>query len=240
VYEDGKFSVLDGPCAEAKELVAGYWMVHTKDKAELIEWAKRAPIPEGRIEIRPLYEASDFPVDERERPEGWREQEERLRAETAARAPKRKEGTRRFIIFVKANEHTESGVLPSHETLAQMGTLMAEMAEKGVFLAGDGLKPSKTGTRVQFSSGKTLVTDGPFTESKEMIAGFMTIQAHSKDEAVEWARRWLAIHVRALAAKQACMEVREVIEVDDIPVRPEEKPDGWRAQEQRMREALGP
>ena len=91
----------------------------------------------------------------------------------------------RFIAMVKANKLSESGVMPDPELLEAMGKYNEELAKAGVLLAGEGLQPSSKGARIKFSDGKRTVVDGPFTESKELIAGFWMIQAKSKEEAIE-------------------------------------------------------
>jgi hypothetical protein len=95
----------------------------------------------------------------------------------------------RFMLILKATKETESGVLPSAELIAAMDKFNESMMKAGVFLAADGLQPSAKGARVSFSAGKRTVTDGPFAETKELIAGFWMIQVKSKEEAVEWASR---------------------------------------------------
>src|SRR6185312_3161718 len=93
-----------------------------------------------------------------------------------------KEQTMRFMVMVKASKDSEAGVMPSQELLTEMGKYNEELAKAGVMLAGEGLHPSSKGARVKFSGDKRTVTDGPFTESKELIAGFWLIQAKSKEE----------------------------------------------------------
>jgi hypothetical protein len=95
----------------------------------------------------------------------------------------------RFIMLLKATEESEAGVMPSQELLAAMAAYNNEMLKAGVLLAGDGLKASSRGARVKFARGKRTVIDGPFTETKELIAGYWLIQARSLEEAIEWARR---------------------------------------------------
>src|SRR5712692_5634701 len=97
--------------------------------------------------------------------------------------------TMRFMMLVKANKDSEAGVLPSKELIAAMGRFNEEMAKAGVMLAAEGLQSSSKGARIKFSGGKRTVTDGPFTETKELLAGFWLIQAKSKAEAIEWAKR---------------------------------------------------
>ena len=95
----------------------------------------------------------------------------------------------RFMILVKANKDTEAGVLPSTELLAAMGKFNEELVKAGVMLAGEGLQPSSKGARVRFSGSKRTVVDGPFAETKELVAGFWLWQVRSKDEAIEWVKR---------------------------------------------------
>ena len=90
----------------------------------------------------------------------------------------------RFMVMVPASKDSEAGVLPDTKILAEMGKFNEELVKAGVLLAGEGLHPSSKGARIKFSSGKTTMTDGPFTESKELIAGFWLIQAKSMEEAI--------------------------------------------------------
>ena len=114
----------------------------------------------------------------------------------------------RFMLIVKANNDSEAGILPSEKELAEMGKFNDEMIKAGVMLAGDGLQASSKGARVRFTGGKPTVTDGPFAEAKELIAGFWIIQAKSKAEAVEWARR--------VPFVDGEVEVRQVFELEDF------------------------
>jgi hypothetical protein len=228
--ERGKTRVIDGPFAEAKELVAGYWIIQAKDTAEAVAWARKVPLPEGEIEVRPLYEAEDFAADAAGK------------QETAARAeppPARQPGTRRYALLLKADRFTEAGGQPTPKLLEEMGALMAEMTAKGAVLAGEGLKPTSVGARVHHAGGKTKVIDGPFTEAKEIVAGFCLAQTRTRDEAIEFARRMLQIHIDGTGGESGEVEVREVFELEDFPVSPEEKPDGWRAKEQAFRDEHG-
>src|SRR6202171_1727993 len=95
----------------------------------------------------------------------------------------------RCMVMIRANKDTEAGVMPSHELLEAMGKFNEEMVKAGVMLAGEGLKPSSQGALVKFSGGKHTVIDGPFTEAKELIAGFWLWQVRSMDEAIEWLKR---------------------------------------------------
>src|SRR6476619_1694788 len=95
----------------------------------------------------------------------------------------------RFMVIVKADKNSEAGIMPSREILTAMGKFNEELVKAGVMLAGEGLHPTSKGKRVKLSGGKHTITDGPFTESKELIAGFWLWQVRSMDEAVEWLKR---------------------------------------------------
>jgi hypothetical protein len=95
----------------------------------------------------------------------------------------------KFMMLLKADQYSEAGQMPGEEVLIAMGKYNEELIKAGVLLAGEGLQPSSKGARVRFAGGKTTVIDGPFTESKELIAGFWMIQVKSKEEAIEWAKR---------------------------------------------------
>ncbi|MGH3517972.1 MAG: YciI family protein [Haloechinothrix sp.] len=134
----------------------------------------------------------------------------------------------RFVIIRKADQDTEAGVLPSKELLESMIQYNEELAKAGVLLAGEGLQPSSKGARVSFSDGQPTVTDGPFTEAKELIAGFTMIEVASKQEAIEWVKRWPAID----GDGQVELELRQVFEADDFG---EEFTPELRDQEERLR-----
>jgi hypothetical protein len=112
------------------------------------------------------------------------------------------------MLIVKASRESEAGVLPDEKALAEMAKFNEEMVKAGVMLAGEGLQASSKGARVRFSGGKPTVIDGPFAETKELVAGFWLIQAKSKEEAVEWARR-VPFH-------EGEVEVRQVFELEDF------------------------
>jgi hypothetical protein len=134
----------------------------------------------------------------------------------------------RFMVIVKADKNSEAGVLPSTELLAAMGKFNEELVKAGVMLAGEGLHPSSKGVRVRFSGGKQTVIDGPFTETKELVAGFWLWQVRSKEEAIEWVKR-------APFGGGAEIEIRQVFEVDDFG--PQLTPE-LRAQEERLRKQV--
>jgi hypothetical protein len=119
----------------------------------------------------------------------------------------------RFMMIVKANKDSEAGVMPSEELLSAMGKYNGELMKAGVLLDGAGLKPTSKGARVRFSGGKPTVIDGPFTEAKELIAGYWIIQVKSREEAIEWAKRAPAPHG---PHQDSEIELRQFFEMDDF------------------------
>ena len=117
----------------------------------------------------------------------------------------------RFMVMVKANEDTEAGVMPSEEELAAMGAFNEQLVQAGIMLAGDGLHPSSRGARVHFSGDKRTVVDGPFTEAKELIAGYWIIEVKSLEEAIEWVKR-----VPNPTGAESQIEIRQVFEAEDF------------------------
>ena len=133
----------------------------------------------------------------------------------------------RFMILVKADQNSEAGVLPSQELLTEMGKYNEELVKAGVMLAGEGLQPSSKGARVRFSGKKRTVIDGPFAETKELIAGFWLIQVKSLAEAIEWVKR-----VPFSGEPATEVEIRQVFEAEDFG--PALTPE-LREQEERIR-----
>ena len=117
----------------------------------------------------------------------------------------------RFMMMIKADKNSEAGVLPDEKVFAAMGRYNSELIKAGAMLDGAGLHPSSKGAKVQFRSGKPSVVDGPFSEAKELIAGFWIIQAKSKEEAIEWAKR-----VPFNADEDGEIEVRQIYESEDF------------------------
>ena len=117
----------------------------------------------------------------------------------------------RFMVLIKANKETEAGVLPSEQLLTEMGKFNEELVNAGVLLAGEGLHDSSKGARVKFSATGTTVVDGPFAETKELIAGFWLLQVKSKEEAIEWVRR-----VPNPDNQESEIEIRQVFEAEDF------------------------
>ncbi|WP_447969837.1 YciI family protein [Nitrospira sp. M1] len=133
----------------------------------------------------------------------------------------------RFMIIVKATKDSEAGVMPSEQLLSEMGTFNEELVKAGVMLAGEGLQPSSKGARVKFSGDKRTVVDGPFTETKELIAGYWIWQVKSKEEAIEWVKRCPNPH-----AGESEIEIRQIFEAEDFG---DEFTPELREQEERVR-----
>ena len=118
----------------------------------------------------------------------------------------------KVMVIVKATKNSEAGVIPSSEAFAEMGKYNEELVKAGIMLAGDGLQPSVKGKRIRFSGGTRRVIDGPFAETKELIAGYWVWQVRSMEEAVEWARRC----PHPMPGEDAELEIRPVYEADDF------------------------
>jgi hypothetical protein len=132
----------------------------------------------------------------------------------------------RFMVIVKATKESEAGEMPSSEMLAEMGKYNDELIKAGMMLAGEGLHPTSKGMRVKFDHGKTTVKDGPFAETKELVAGFWILKAKSREDVLDWVRR--------IPFEEGEVEVRQVFEtedfaVDDISREALEKEKAWRA-----------
>ncbi len=133
----------------------------------------------------------------------------------------------RFMVIVKATKESEAGVMPSTQLLTEMGKFNEELVKAGVMLAGEGLQPSSKGARVRFSGKTRTVIDGPFAETKELIAGYWVWQVKSKEEAIEWVKR-----CPNPMSGESEIEIRQVFEADDFGA--EFTPE-LRAQEERLR-----
>ena len=135
----------------------------------------------------------------------------------------------RFMVIVKANKDSEAGMLPTEKELTAMGKFNEELVKAGLMLAGEGLQPSSKGARIKFNGSKRTVTDGPFTETKELVAGFWLLQVKSKEEVIEWIKR-------APFMRNEEVEIRQVFEAEDFgdALTPE-----IREAEERMRKETG-
>jgi hypothetical protein len=136
----------------------------------------------------------------------------------------------RFMVIVKANKESEAGVMPSQKLLAEMGKFNEELVKAGIMLAGDGLQPSSKGKRVRFSGEKRTVIDGPFAETKELIAGYWLWQVRSMEEAIEWVKRCPNPH-----QGESEIEIRQVFETEDFGA---ELTPELRKREEKLRDQL--
>ena len=137
----------------------------------------------------------------------------------------------RFMVLVKADKNSEAGILPSEKLLTDMGKYNEELIKAGVMLAGEGLQPSSKGARVRFSGSKRTVIDGPFAETKELVAGFWLIQVKSLDEAIEWVKR----APNPMPGTESEIEIRQVFEAEDFGDLQQKVPEVFEA-EARFRE----
>ena len=138
----------------------------------------------------------------------------------------------RFMVMVRATKDSEAGVMPSQKLLTDMGDFNEELVKAGVMLAGEGLHPSSKGARIRFNGNKRSVIDGPFTESKELVAGFWLIQVKSLAEAIEWMKRC----PNPFEDGESELEIRPLFEAEDFGA--ELTPEA-RAQEERLRAQMG-
>jgi hypothetical protein len=140
----------------------------------------------------------------------------------------------KFMILIKADKDSEAGILPDEKLLTEMGKFNEELAKAGVLVAGEGLQPSSKGARVKFVGDKRIVTDGPFPETKELIAGYWIWKVKSKEEAIEWTKRI----PNPMPSQESEVEIRQVFEAEDFGenMTPEqrEKEERLRAEIERM------
>lgn len=169
VYKNGKRTITDGPFAEAKELVAGFGLMRVRSKEEAIAWCDKFAAVLGEVELYmgPVVEPWDLGM-----------------------MPKPENAPLRFLSMHKWDEKAESDTPPPPELMEKMGALVEEMTKAGVLLATGGLASPKLGARIRFEGGKRTVIDGPFAESKELVAGYAILDLPSKAEAIEWAMRF--------------------------------------------------
>jgi len=163
----GKRTVIDGPFVETKELFVGYWIWRLRSMDEAVEWVKRGPFDGSP------YQGAEVTI----------------RKVFTWRPPNEPEATIRVMVFVPAYPQAEAGKLPDTAHIEKMERFNEELVKAGVYADGQGLKPTSAAKRVVFAGGKRTVVDGPFTETKEIIAGYSIWQVRSLDEAVEWVKR---------------------------------------------------
>jgi hypothetical protein len=192
---DGRAIVVDGPFAETKELVAGFSIFEAPSMQAVLDWVARWPSEDGDVELE---------VREMGCPGGCAE---------VAGTPSAALTGRRFVVLLRSSALTETDQAPPQHRLDALDAFNQAEAAAGVLLAGDGLKSSARGARVTFNGGKAALVDGPFTEIKELIAGYWMIRAASLAEAVEWAKR-----VPYPTGPEVEVEIRPTYEIEDFGV----------------------
>jgi hypothetical protein len=168
-YQNGKRTVTDGPFAEPRELVAGFALMRVRSQEEALKWCDRFAEIIGDVELYmgPVVEPWDLGM-----------------------APKPKNAPLRFLSMHKLDERAENDAPPDPALAAKMGKLIEEMTDAGVLQTAGGLGSTKKGARIRFQGGKSTVMDGPFAESKELVAGYAILELPSKAAAIEWATRF--------------------------------------------------
>jgi hypothetical protein len=168
-YKNGKRTITDGPFTEAKELVAGFALMRVRSKEEALGWLDKFAALIGDVELfmGPVVEPWDIGM-----------------------MPKPANAPLRFLSMHQMDARSESDAPPDPQLIAKMGALIEEMTRAGVLQATGGLASTKKGARIRFQGGKRTVTDGPFTESKELVAGYAILDLPSKAAAIDWATRF--------------------------------------------------
>jgi hypothetical protein len=186
----------ESPAVVARDVSAlrAIWIVDMPSRAAAVALAKNAPGGDGTLEVRESFTPQDFgaPPD--------------LNPPVAPAPPVRKPETHRYIAMIRTS--LDSGEAPTLESLARMDAYCAPLVEANTMIGGEGLKPSRRGTRVRRLAAQRFVLDGPFTESKELVGGYLVVQALTLDEAIETIRPWLRIHREGQRVGRATIEVR--------------------------------
>lgn len=173
------------------------WIVDVASRAAAVELAKHAPGDDATLEVRESYTPQDFGAPPDPSPA------------VPPPPPVRKPGTRRFIAFIRSHDE-EANNRPTPESMARMDEYCAPLAANNTIIGGEGLKPSAKATRVRRKSAQRFIVDGPFSESKELVGGYMIVQVRTLEEAVDTIRPWVCIHREGQAVSQATIEVRRL------------------------------
>lgn len=200
--DEGATISRDANASETVELqrssLRALWIVDVPSRAVAVDLVKSAPGEDGTLEVRESYTPEDFgaPPDP---------------APAPAPPPVRKSGTHRFIAFIRT-PHEDHLQPPTPESTAPMDVYCAPLVENNTMIGGEGLKKSEKGTRVRRAAAQRFVLDGPFTESKELVGGYMIVQVRTLDEAIEVVRPWLRIHGEIVGVSHTEIEVRRLVE----------------------------
>jgi len=189
----------DAPAVVERDLspLQAVWIVDVPSRAAAVELAKNAPGGDGTLEVRESYTPQDFGAPADPNPPA------------PAPPPVRKPDTHRYIAFIRS--HAEDHLArPNPESIARMDAYCAPLVESNTMLGGEGLKPSAKGTRVRRSSAQRFILDGPFSETKELVGGYMIVQVRTLDEAVDAIRPWPRIHREGQGVERATIEVRRL------------------------------
>jgi hypothetical protein len=188
----------ESPAVVARDVSAlrAIWIVDMPSRAAAVELAKNASGGEGTLEVRESFTPQDFGAPPDPNPP------------VAPTPPVRKPETHRYIAMIRTGP--DSNEAPTLESTARMDAYCAPLVEANTMIGGEGLKPSTKGTRIRRSSAQRLVVDGPFTESKELVGGYMVVQVRTLDEAIETIRPWLRIHREGQRLAHATIEVRRL------------------------------
>ncbi|MBA3538222.1 MAG: hypothetical protein H0T79_01215 [Deltaproteobacteria bacterium] len=177
------------------------WIVDVASRAAAVELAKNAPGDDATLEVHESYTAEDFGAPPDPNPP------------VPPPPPVRKPGTHRFIAFIRSHDE-DANSRPQPESMARMDVYCAPLAASNTMIGGQGLKPSAKGTRVRRARAQRFIVDGPFTESKELVGGYMIVQVRTLDEAVDTIRPWVRIHREGQGVSQATIEVRRLADSD--------------------------
>ncbi len=180
----------------ARSALRAVWIIDVASRAAAVELAKHAPGDDATLEVRESFTAEDFgaPPDPSPPPP----------------PPVRKPGTHRFIAFIRSHDEAAHD-RPTPESMARMDEYCSPLAASNTMIGGHGLKPSAKGTRVRRSGAQRFIVDGPFTESKELVGGYMIVQVRTLDEAVDTIRPWVRIHREGQGVSQSTIEVRRLV-----------------------------
>ena len=189
----------DAPAVVERDVspLRALWIVDVPSRAAAVELAKNAPGGDGTLEVRESFTPQDFGAPPDPNPPA------------PPPPPVRKPDTVRYIALIRG--HAEEKLAPTPESLTRMDAYCAPLVESNTMIGGEGLKPSAKGTRVRRSAAQRFIVDGPFTESKELVGGYMIVQVRTLDEAVDAIRPWLRIHREGQVVARATIEVRRLL-----------------------------